>query len=243
MEFKNICQLDVVFDGIKLHNPTIKELADIFSHEEDFFFTLKLFSLSLKELFDTTKELTEFQIFLVLLLTSQSIEGFTVERKKAILDFLILLFKGYEINLNESAIMFSKEDSIFVLNDRNFLQFKEIVTSMFGTLEFLDGKTSENSFNPVDARAQAIADKLTKGRQKVAAEKGQFHTKGIIENYISILSVGLKIPPFTLCGCTFYNLIQEYKRYIAKVEWDLDTKQRLAGIDSQESPDFWMKYY
>ena len=244
MEFKNIAQKDIPFDGIKLHNPTISELSEIFSHEEDFFFTLKLFNTPLDELFDSSeKNITEFQMFQIMLITPQQIEGLTIEKKKAIIDFMQLLFKGYEASINNSAFMFTKSDTIFVLNDRNFKQFKHVVSNMFGTEDFLSGKNNEDGFNPIDERAQAIADKILKGRQKVAEEKGQNHTKGIIENYISILSIGLKIPPFTLCEFTFYNLIQEYKRFIAKVEWDLDIKQRLAGGDPQESPDFWMKYY
>jgi hypothetical protein len=244
MEFKNIAQKDYNFDGIKLHNPTISELADVFSDEEDFYFVLKLFNTSLFDLFDTSEtNITEFQIFQVLLITPQQIEDFTINKKKSIIDFLLILFKDYEFNITGNSIMFTKEDNIFILNDRNFVEFKNCVSKMFGTEEFLEGKNDENNFNPVDARAQAIADKIMRGRQKAAEEKGQTHNKGIIENYISILSVGLKIPPFTLCELTFYNLIQEYKRFVAKVEWELDIKQRLAGGEPQESPDFWMKYY
>lgn len=246
MEFKNIAQKEIPFDGIKLHNPTISELSEIFSHEEDFFFTLKIFNTPLDDLFDTSiKDITEFQIFQTMLITPQQIEGLTIEKKKAIIDFVMLLFKDFQLSVNNNAFMFTKSDMIFILNNRNFKEFKNIVSSMFGTEEFLKGKNDENEFNPIDERAQAIADKLMKGRQKVAEEKRQnHHNKGIIENYISILSVGLKIPPAILCDkLTFYNLIQEYKRFIAKVEWDLDIKQRLAGGDPQESPDFWMKYY
>ena len=243
MEFKSISQNDCDFDGIKLHNPTISELSNIFSHEEDFFFVLKILGTPLYEIFNTTIEnVSEFQIFLALLLSGQQLEGFTVDKKRAIVDFLVLLFKDYKFNLNNSGIMFTKENSIFVLNDRNFVPFKETVSEMFATKDFLEGGNGDD-FNPIDERAKAIADKIKQGREKAAEQNGQGHRKSLIENYISILSVGLRIPPTTLADLTFYNLIQIYKRYVAKVEWDLDIKQRLAGGEPQDSPDFWMKCY
>ena len=122
---------------------------------------------------------------------------------------------------------------------------------MFGTNEFLKSNKEEDSadFNPSDERAKKIAEKILKGR-KVAQEQKNLGagiekpSKGIIENYITILSIGLKIPSPVLCNeLSFYNLIQEYKRYIAKTEWDLDIKQKLAGGTPEESPDFWMKFY
>lgn len=247
MEFKNIAQKDCEFDGIKLYNPTVSELSEIFSHEEDLFFILKLFYIPLSNLFDTkTQNVTEFQIFQTLLITPQAIEGFTIEKKKSILEFLLLIFKDYELKMNEQAFIFHKQDQIFILNNRNFNEFKNSISKMFGTKEFLKDKKEEVDFNPSDARAKAIADKIMRGRKVAAEQKGidTKHSKGIIENYISILSIGLKIPSSILCEkLSFYNMVQMYKRYVAKMEWELDIKQRLAGGDPENSPDFWMNFY
>ena len=49
----------------------------------------------------------------------------------------------------------------------------------------------QQAFNPGDAKAREIAEKLMRGRQRVAAQKGQSNTS-IFSQYLSILTVGLQ---------------------------------------------------
>lgn len=248
----NVAQKDYKFNGISLHNPTISEISEKIPHEEDFLFVLKLFNTSLKENFDTNIEnASEFQILQTLLLTTQEIEGLTVQKKNAIIQFFLIVLKDYEFKITENAFIFTKKDNIFILDNNNFQDFRNIISNMFGTNEFLKSNKEEDNagFNPSDERAKKIAEKILKGRKVAQKQKNldaelEKPSKGIIENYISILSIGLKIPSPVLCKeLSFYNLVQEYKRYIAKTEWDLDIKQKLAGGTPEESPDFWMKFY
>jgi len=47
-----------------------------------------------------------------------------------------------------------------------------------------------NGFNPADKKAQEIADKLLRGRQRVAEQKGESNAS-IFSQYLSTLTVGL----------------------------------------------------
>jgi hypothetical protein len=49
---------------------------------------------------------------------------------------------------------------------------------------------SQDTFNPGDAKAQEIAEKLMRGRERIAAEKGGEKGSTLIQ-YTSVLTVGL----------------------------------------------------
>jgi hypothetical protein len=52
------------------------------------------------------------------------------------------------------------------------------------------GPMDQQAFNPANDKAREIAEKLMRGRQRVAAEKGQSNIS-IFSQYLSILTVGL----------------------------------------------------
>jgi hypothetical protein len=49
-----------------------------------------------------------------------------------------------------------------------------------------EGPMTQQAFNPKGAKAREIAEKLMKGRERIAAEQGSTHTS-IFSQYISIL--------------------------------------------------------
>jgi len=51
----------------------------------------------------------------------------------------------------------------------------------------------KNSFNPANSKAKEIADKIMRGRQIVAAQRGD-NNNSIFSQYMSVLSVGLHTP-------------------------------------------------
>ena len=242
MEFRSITQIPWKFYNAELYNPTITDLSQIFKEEEMFFFVLKMFHISFKDVIITNVEASEFKIFQTLLLTDQIIEGFTQEKKESIIEFLHLIFKDYKMDVINNSFMFKKEGNFCIIDETNFEEFKKNVSQMFAAEDFFDGSSEKQSFNPVNEKAKAIAEKINQGRKKVAEEKNTELKKGIIDNYISILSNGFKIPPKILSdNLTFYNLINQYKRLINEIAWDLDIKQRLAGGNPQDSPESWLK--
>ena len=243
MDLLNISQCEYEFYNIELYQPTIKELAKIFKQEEDLIFTLKLLISPLRQTLGLeNEELTEFQIFLGLLMSDTSSFGLTVEKKKNLLELINLCFKGYELKILKNSFIFKKiddEDFFIVVDDNNFNDFKKILSEMFNIPEIFGNQ--EVKYNPKNDRAARIAKALEAGNKKVAEINKAENKKGIIENYISILSIGLKIPPSILCReLTLYNLFNLYKRFTLKISWDLDIDCRLAGGSPKNSPDNWM---
>ena len=243
MDLLNISQSEYEFCNVELHQPTICELAKIFKQEEDLIFILKLLISPLQQTLSLeSEELSEFQIFLGLLVTDTSSFGLTIGKKKNLLELINLCFKGYELKILKNSFIFKKlneEDFFIVIDDNNFNEFKQILGSMFDIPEIF-GK-QEAKYNPKNARAARIAKALEAGNKKVAEINKSENKKGIIENYISILAIGLKIPPSILCReLTLYNLFNLYKRFTMKISWDLDIDCRLAGGSPKDSPDNWM---
>ena len=52
------------------------------------------------------------------------------------------------------------------------------------------GPMDQQTFNPSDAKAREIAEKIMRGRAKVAAEKGQTNVS-VFTQYLSILTIGI----------------------------------------------------
>ena len=97
------------------------------------------------------------------------------------------------------------------------------------------------AFNPADKKAQEIAQKLMRGRQRVAAQKGGANTS-VFSQYLSILTVGLHSMSLqNLLDCTMYQLYDLMERYSLYMNWDIDVRTRLAGGKPDSQPDNWMK--
>ena len=98
-----------------------------------------------------------------------------------------------------------------------------------------------HNFNPGNARAKEIADKLMRARQRVAAQKHEGEGS-IFVQYVSTLTVGLNSMSFEDClNLTMYQLFDLVERYMLYINWDLDIKSRLAGGKPDGKPDNWMK--
>ena len=99
----------------------------------------------------------------------------------------------------------------------------------------------QQAFNPSDAKAREIAEKLMRGRAKVAAEKGQSNIS-IFSQYLSILTVGLgSMSMQDAMDLTMFQLYDLVERYMLYVNWDMDVRCRLAGGKPDSQPDNWMK--
>lgn len=241
MSLLNITQRDYSFLGANIHQPTINELTDLFKNENELIFILKLLVGSLKETLQVKDEhITEFQVFLSLLIMDTDSFGLTVERKKKFLDFLSLCFKGYTLSIAKESFIFKKDETSFlVIDNSNFDDFKKILSRMFDIPEIFGAQ--EEAYKPKDARAARIAKMLEKDNKKRAEMNGPKSKKGVIENYIEVLATGMKIPPPVLTEkLTLYNLFNWHKRFFMKTSWDLDIDCRLAGGSPKESPDNWM---
>ena len=126
-----------------------------------------------------------------------------------------------------------------MVEENNFEDLQEIIKEVFCLKS--NGPMGQQNFNPADAKAKEIAEKLMRGRQRVAAEKGDTHS-GIFSQYLSTLTVGLHSMSLQDCmELTMYQLFDLVERYSLYVSWDIDIRSRLAGAKPDSKPDNWMK--
>jgi hypothetical protein len=102
------------------------------------------------------------------------------------------------------------------------------------------GSGNEN-YNPQSKKAKEIAEKLMRGRQRIAAEKGEGEAS-IFSQYLSVLTVGIASMSLQdVMNLTMYQLYDLIERYSLYINWDIDIRSRMAGAKADKEPDNWMK--
>lgn len=228
--------IDIPIPECKLvvHQPRIEEIA--FLGDTPFFIgtqTLCLYKSMFVQGNVDLDDIKNFQIFMMVMTEKE-----TADKKRCVLDVLKLLFPDYKILLTPRSLVFQKEglDTIMIDED-NFEFLQETLRQIFCVNQ---GPMDQQAFNPADDKAREIAEKLMRGRQRVAAQKGTSNSS-IFVRYLSVLSIGLNIPIQNLQKYTmfqFYDLIERYSLYM---NWDIDIRTRLAGGKPDSHPDNWMK--
>lgn len=228
--------IDIPIPECKLvvHQPRIEEIA--FLGDTPFFTgtqTLCLYKSMFVQGNVDLDDIKNFQIFMMVMTEKE-----TADKKRCVLDVLKLLFPDYKILLTPRSLVFQKDglDTVMIDED-NFEFLQETLRQIFCVNQ---GPMDQQAFNPADDKAREIAEKLMRGRQRVAAQKGTSNSS-IFVRYLSVLSIGLNIPIQNLQKYTmfqFYDLIERYSLYI---NWDIDIRTRLAGGKPDSHPDNWMK--
>ena len=153
------------------------------------------------------------------------------------LKILTLLFPEYNIEVKSQAILFIKDDFKTALNYNSYKEFKAIIEDMF----CLKGAGNGDDYNPEKGRAEKIAEKLRKGKTKVAKLKGLSTDKvAVFSNYISGLAVGLQLDINDIMNYTVYQLFDQYQRFIKKQHSDVYLKAKMAGATGLDEVDNWM---
>ena len=228
--------IDIPIPECKLvvHQPRIEEIA--FLGDTPFFTgtqTLCLYKSMFVQGNVDLDDIKNFQIFMMVMTEKE-----TADKKRCVLDVLKLLFPDYKILLAPRSLVFQKDglDTVMIDED-NFEFLQETLRQIFCVNQ---GPMDQQAFNPADDKAREIAEKLMRGRQRVAAQKGTSNSS-IFVRYLSVLSIGLNIPIQNLQKYTmfqFYDLIERYSLYM---NWDIDIRTRLAGGKPDSHPDNWMK--
>ena len=242
----DINQIDYEFCGLRIHQPTIAEFGEILREEQDLFFCLKIFSEPIRETFAITGiegyELTEYDCLCFLLTENPITQEKYAQQRINLNNFLKLLFPNAEIEIYNDNIMIIQDEVVASISNDNLGEFKNIIKKMFKLDSLFFNSGQGQAYDPVNDAARKIAEKLKQSQVKIAAQKGGENKIGIIENYLSILSIGLKTTPSQLSKViTLYTLLTLYERFQMKMEWDLDIKVKLAGGGSEnnESPRVW----
>ena len=219
---------------LTIHQPRIKEIALI--GEQDFFTGIQCLCLNKsmfvkdETLLDTTNN---FQIFMTIMSEKQAID-----KKIAVEQVLTLLFPKLKVMFTPRSMMISGNGNTILIDERNFESLQTAISSICC---LKTGPMDQQTFNPADAQARAIAEKLMRGRQRVAAQKGESNTS-IFTQYISTLTVGLNSMSLQdIMELTMYQLYDLFERYMLYVNWDMDIRSRLAGANPDSKLDNWMK--
>lgn len=219
---------------LTVHQPTIKEIS--YMGETDFFMGVQCLCLY-KSMFvkdkDDLDSITNFQIFMTIMNEKE-----TSDKKFAVLQILQLLFPEYHILLTPISLVFQKEEFTVAIDESNFETFQEVLREIFCAKQ---GPMDQQAFNPANEKAREIADKLMRGRQRVAAQQGG-ENSSVFSRYLSMLTVGLSsMSLLDLINTTMFQLYDLTERYILFMNWDIDVRTRLAGGSPDSQPDNWMK--
>ena len=217
-----------------MHQPKIKEIA--LMGEADFFVAIQCLNVN-KDLLRQDKTLLQntsnFQIFMTIMSEKE-----TKDKKFATQQLLQLLFPGYKPVFTPRSILLQGEGTSQMIDENNFEAFQEVLKQIF----CISNKNNQQAgFNPANDKAREIAEKLMRGRQRVAELNGSANAS-IFSQYLSILTVGLSSMSLQeLMDLTMYQLYDLVERYQLYISWDIDIRSRLAGAKPDDKPDNWMK--
>lgn len=219
---------------LTIHQPTINEIALI--GESDFFSGVQCLCLN-KSMFIKDETLlanvNNFQIFMMIMSEKE-----TADKKFAVQQVCLLLFPQHKVFFTPNSMLLTGEGQTIMIDENNF----ELLQNAISDITCLKtGPMDQTTFNPANEKAREIAEKLMRGRQRVAAEKGSSNTS-IFTQYLSILTIGLNSMSLNdLKELTIFQLYDLIERYMLYVNWDMDVRCRLAGGKPDNQPDNWMK--
>lgn len=231
--------IPIIKCNLVIHQPTIKEIS--FLGEREYFLAIQTLCLdkqSLTEDETLLTDLTNFKIFMTIMADKTSID-----KKKAVQDVFSLFFPNYSISMTGRSLIFilkNEKDSDPVLIDENNFEYLQEIIKQICCLSH--NSMQQSGFNPQDAKAKEIANKLMRARQRVAAQKGENTDASLFGQYLSIITVGVNSMSLEDClNLTMYQIFDLVERYSLYAAWDIDIKVRLAGGKSDSHPDNWMK--
>lgn len=217
-----------------IHQPRIKEIALI--GETDFFTGLQCLCLNKTMFIKDESRLEDFNNFHIFMTIMSEKEA--AEKKFAVQQVCTLLFPQYRVIFTPRTLIFMKDEEQIIIDETNFEELQAIISEVCCLKSNL---TDQSSFNPADSKAREIAEKLMRGRQRVAAQKGQ-NNVSVFTQYLSILTVGLHgMSLQSLMDLTIFQLYDLVERYMLYVNWDIDIRCRLAGGKPDGQADNWMK--
>ena len=220
---------------IAIHQPNIKEIS--LMGESDFFKAVQCLTLN-KSMFvqdkDVLDNITNFQIFMTVMSEKE-----TVDKREAVNALFLLIFPACRVMFTPRSLIIQNPttNSSITIDDDNFDFLQTAIRAVFCTRE---GPMDQQSFNPANDKAREIAEKLMRGRQRVAEQNGSASVS-IFSQYLSSLSIGLNISILELSKYTMFQIFDAMERYSLYTNWDIDIRSRLAGAKMDSKPDNWMK--
>lgn len=231
-----MCGIDLPIPELQatIHQPKIKEIA--FVGEKDFFLGVQCLCIDKNIIANQGESLlvntNNFQIFMTMMKEKEM-----AEKKDSVINVFSLIFPKYKTLFTPRSIILQSDTQIMV-DDSNFEILQEYLKEIFC---FKSSMSQELGFNPANDTAKKIADKLMRGRQRVAELNGSANVS-IFSQYLSMLTVGLDSMSLQdLMDLTMFQLFDLVERYQLYINWDIDIRSRLAGGKPDGKPENWMK--
>ena len=236
--------------GIALTQPTILQIEQV--GEMDFLYGVSCFAQyekiinTLRQGNTELEEVSDFQLLLEVINTSSG-----AQMKKGVDILFSLCLPRYEVQWEEDSIVFLEQtEKELVPRGRvhgfNFDVFSAVIKDLFADKSALN---KEDEYNPANEKAKEIADKIQKGKEKIAKQKGEKVDKevspgSLYGTMISILSVGVPYDINALYNYTPFQLMDAFTRYMAKVASDQYERISLVPLmdtSKIEAPEPWMR--
>ena len=219
---------------LTIHQPKIKEIALI--GEKDFLTGIQCLCLN-KSMFAQDESVlsntTNFQIFMAIMSEKEALE-----KKIAVQQTCTLLFPNYKVIFTPRSMMMTGSEQNILIDENNFESLQKTLSEICC---LNSSSMNMQNFNPADKKAKEIADKLMRGRQRIAAQNGEQNVS-IFSQYLSVLTVGIASMSLDdVMNLTVYQLYDLIERYSLYTNWDIDIRSRLAGAQIDSKPDNWMK--
>ena len=219
---------------VAIHQPRIKEIGMI--GEQDFFIGAQCLTVN-SSMFVQDKallpEINNFQIFMMIMNDKE-----TKDKKLSTLQVLQILFPDYKPMMTPRSLILNRDGKQILIDETNFEYLQDILRLVFCTKT---GSMDQQAFNPANDKAREIAQKLMRGRERIAAQNGSSNTS-VFSQYLSVLTVGLNSMSIQdMADLTIYQLYDLVERFNLYLAWDLDIRSRLAGGKPDKHPDNWMK--
>ena len=220
--------------GLILHQPTVKEISMIGEHT--FYVGAQCLTIN-KNMYIEDESLlsamSNFQIFMTIMTNKDELGK---EKKAAIRAVLSILFPNASVMTTPRSLLFKFEESSAMIDEENFEDLQKILSRVFCLQA-----AGEDNFNPANAAAKKIAEKLMRGRQRVAAQHAS-EAGSVLTQYVSALTVGLHSMSLqNLINLTIFQLYDLIERYNLYLNWDIDIRSRLAGAKGEKPVENWMK--
>lgn len=213
--------------GISIHQPTLEEIGFLENGENDFYLGCEMLTFTKNKLtLEGKKVLEKYSNFdIVMTILGQQTDA-AKKNRICFFEVLSLIFPLYDIKpaINElQLINRNNQDDIKSLNGGNFDALQKNIIEMFCL-----STDEKKEYNPKGDLAAQIAAKIQKGRAKANEQKGEQEIK-VLQHQMDVLSVGNHLSLNELKKYTVWQLFCNYRRFIAKYEYDLFIKAKMAG--------------
>lgn len=223
--------------GLTLRQPNIRDISML--GEQQYFTALSIFITTADDLKNPPPEISSWDIFAEAI--SQEIEG--IPNTRVLLTNFLQLFLPQANIGPRSLLVQNSKGEITQIEKEQFPIIQELVGGVGGAWLLRGGKGSKDEFKPVSSRAAEIAEKMKKGRAKLAAAKQageQKKSNDFIAKYVRAAAVVTANSLKEVTEMTLYQLMQVVEGYLNWEDYDLEIKNRLAGAKGEGKLEHWM---